>query len=172
MVSYRSFHARSKAYPRIMHVREPKTRRATTSSRRSHYLLQRRRWQETEDAPLEESARGEAVEEGEAAEEPPAKKIKRAEANDDPVEKAAASVEARENASIKVPKLLKTYGAFPLEDAGLSEPFKSSAETMFAHFLNALLTTTLSRLIAEGMVRTIIEAGHADHATLEIERKC
>ncbi|KAK5119913.1 hypothetical protein LTR85_007239 [Meristemomyces frigidus] len=118
-------------------------------------------------APEEEPKGGEAAEEGEPAEEPPAKKIKQAEADDNAVEKAAASVEARENTS-KLHKLLETYGAFPLEESGLSEPTKPTAETMFAHLLNAMLTTTrISHQIAGKTVRTVVEAGYADLETLE-----
>ncbi|KAK4542239.1 hypothetical protein LTR36_006892 [Oleoguttula mirabilis] len=128
-----------------------------------------KRRQEPEDiAPQEEPKGGEAAEEGEPSEAPPpAKKIKQAEADDDHVEKAAVSVEARENTS-KIPRLLGAYGAIPLENSGLSEPHKPTAETMFAHLLNAMLTTTrISQQIAAKTVRTVIAAGYADLQTLE-----
>jgi len=70
--------------------------------------------------------------------------------------------------SDKIQKLLSTYGTLPLQDTALSDPTSPTPETIFAHLLNATLSSTrISHELAAKTVRTVIEAGYADLDTLE-----
>lgn len=119
---------------------------------------------EPDDDPREEPAGGEADEEGDGAAGQPPTKVAKTEGDDD----AKQATSGAETDDPKIKKLLEDYGAFPLQDTKLKEPTKPTPETMLAHLLNAMLTSTrISHQLAAKTVRTVIEAGYCDLLTLE-----
>lgn len=105
-----------------------------------------------------------AAEEGEPVGEPPAKKSKQE--GDEDTAKVASNKIKTDNPKIR--QLLDSYGALPLQDSNLSEPTQPTAETMLAHLLNAMLTSTrISHQLAAKTIRTVIQAGYADLQKLE-----
>lgn len=108
-----------------------------------------------EDKKLQEDTSGESTSE-EVPQEPPAK-AKKQDGNSQP-----AGLDQG-----KLDKLLKVHGKIPLSDSGLSEPQKSTAATVLAHILNAMLTSArISHVLAAKSVRRLIEANYHDLETL------
>ncbi|OTA82010.1 hypothetical protein M434DRAFT_379648 [Hypoxylon sp. CO27-5] len=61
----------------------------------------------------------------------------------------------------KIQQLISKYGELPLSQTALSDPDKSTAETVLALVLNAILSSTrISHAIAAKTVALVIEAGY------------
>ncbi|KAK5168453.1 uncharacterized protein LTR77_007023 [Saxophila tyrrhenica] len=109
----------------------------------------------SDNGALEESAGGEAADEGELAKEQP------------PAKSAKQYGDSNEKHPV-LSKLLSSFASFPLHDCGLSKPTDPTAETILAHVLHALLTSTrISHQIANTTLKKVIEAGYAQLETLE-----
>jgi hypothetical protein len=114
----------------------------------------------------EEPAGGEAGESGDAAvDEPLQKKAKGEDGSAQTLSGAKVTGPAQDE---KLKKLIDEYGAFPLDDTALKDPRKPTPETMLAHLINAILTSTrISHQTAGRTLSTVIEAGYADLNKLE-----
>lgn len=68
----------------------------------------------------------------------------------------------------KIELLLDKYGSFPLSSTPLQDPHSANPDTILAHLLNAMLSSTrISHEIAAKTLTTVIKAGYADVSQLE-----
>ena len=130
--------------------------------------MARTRAQEQAQSSKQNSVQGQSIAKGKA----PKKRLQPNDTADEehraPPAKATKKTEKNKVSDPKLKRILDGYGTFPLEDAGLAEPEKPTAETMLAHLLHAqLVAARISHQIAARTFHEIMKAGYANLSTLE-----